>query len=80
MTATSLNRSGEQPARTREEAERLCDAGDDAPRLIHVERADAGGVGVSTVLDLTAGQPQVLRSGLVGEEELAPVLATLGSP
>jgi L-threonylcarbamoyladenylate synthase len=80
ITATSLNESGAEPARSREEAESLCGAGEDAPRLIRVERADAGGVGVSTVLDLTGAAPEVLRWGLVSEAELAPVLATLGIP
>jgi L-threonylcarbamoyladenylate synthase len=74
ITATSLNRSGEEPARTREEAERLCDAGPDSPQLIAVERAEAGGLGESTVLDLTGSEPSVLRWGLIGEAELRPAL------
>lgn len=79
ITATSLNRHGAEPARSRAEAEVLCGPGDDVPQLIGVERADAGGVGGTTVLDLTGAEPQVLRPGLVSEAELAPVLAALGS-
>ena len=34
LTATSLNRSGEAPARTRSEAARHCDGGSDSPILV----------------------------------------------
>ena len=74
ITATSLNRSGGAPVATREQAERLCSGVPDAPQLIGVERAEAGGAGESTVLDLAGPEPLVLRWGLIGEAELLPVL------
>lgn len=80
VTATSLNRSGEAPARSREEAEHLCGAGPDAPLLIGVERTEAGGVGESTVLDLSGSEPAVLRWGLLGEAELLPALEAATRP
>lgn len=78
ITATSLNASGAEPASNREEAARLCSGGSAAPHLIGVERAEAGGVGVSTVLDLTGPEPVVLRWGLLGEPELRPTLDAIG--
>ncbi len=74
ITATSLNASGAEPARTREEAERLCGEGADRPRLLDVERAEAGGMGESTVLDLSGPEPAVLRWGSLGRDELGPAL------
>jgi L-threonylcarbamoyladenylate synthase len=73
ITATSLNRSGEPAARTRDEAERLC-AGHEAPRLLDVEGAEAGGGAESTVVDLTGSRGAVLRWGAVARDEVLPIL------
>ena len=52
LTATSLNRSGEPPARTRAEAAALC-KGDAAPQLLEGPWPDAGGDAPSSVVDLS---------------------------
>jgi L-threonylcarbamoyladenylate synthase len=79
ITATSLNRAGSDPARSLLDARSLChsDASEE-PHLIGVEGAEAGGDEASTVVDLTAEEPRVLRWGAVKEEELAPLLRELG--
>jgi len=70
LTATSLNRSGEPPARTRAEALALCAR----PLCSHVESAagrpwvlaagaDAGGADASTVVRAVAADVTVLREG-----------------
>ncbi len=73
ITATSLNRHGEPSARTRAEAERLC-AGVQAPRLLDVEGAEAGGDAASTVVDLCGARPEVLRWGAIPRDEVEPML------
>jgi L-threonylcarbamoyladenylate synthase len=77
ITATSLNRSGDPAARTWADAERLCGSEAEQPRLLDVRGAEAGGDFASTVVDLTAARPVVLRWGAVAAEDLAPVLAEL---
>lgn len=72
VTATSLNASGEPPARDRREAERCGRRGPDAPRLLDGE---AGGAPASSVVDLCGAEPRLLRSGAVGEAELRAVVA-----
>jgi tRNA threonylcarbamoyl adenosine modification protein (Sua5/YciO/YrdC/YwlC family) len=76
ITATSLNRHGEPPARTRAEAERLC-AGEEDPRLLQVDGAEAGGDATSTVVDLCGAQPEVLRWGAIPRDEVEPLLQGL---
>jgi len=73
LTATSLNRHGEPPARTRAEAERLC-AGADAPLVVAPDGPDAGGAAPSTVIDLTETPPRVLRWGALGRDALGRVV------
>jgi len=80
ITATSLNRSGSPPARTRAEAEQDCGSEPEQPRLLDVKGAEAGGDAASTVVDLTAARPVVLRWGAVAAEQLSPVLAELAGP
>ena len=80
ITATSLNRSGEPAARSRDEAAAACRPAADAPQLLDVEGAEALGTGDSTVVDLTCPRPEVLRWGALGEAELDPVFRTLGAP
>ena len=74
VTATSLNRHGDPPARTRTDALRLC-SGTEAPRLLDVEGAEAGGDGASTVVDLCGPRPEVLRWGAIARDEVEPMLA-----
>ena len=73
LTATSLNRHGEPPARTRAEADRLC-AGADAPLLVAPDGSDAGGAPPSTVVDLTATPPRVLRAGALDRDAIRRAL------
>jgi len=74
ITATSLNRSGAEPARTHGEASALCGDEPDAPRLLAVERAESGGTDASTVVDVTREPPRVLRWGAVNAAALEPWL------
>jgi L-threonylcarbamoyladenylate synthase len=73
LTATSLNRSGEPPAASRAEAQRLC-ADEGGPRLLDVEGAESGGERASTVVDLTGKEPRVLRWGGLSRDDLETVL------
>lgn len=73
LTATSLNRHGEPPARTCADAARLAlRAGD--PFLVGAGGPDAGGGPPSTVFDLTAARPRVLRAGAVDAAALTRAL------
>ncbi len=74
ITATSLNRSGEPPARTREEAGTACGDDRETPRLVGVEMAESGGEEASTVVDATELPLRVLRQGAVTASELEPWL------
>ncbi len=76
LTATSLNRHGEPPARTRAEATALC-RGAEAPRCLDgpADALPSPGAGLpSTVLDCTGAQPVVLRAGAIAPAELESVL------
>ena len=64
VTATSLNRSGEPPARNREEAESVC------RDEIAMMAGEAGGEAASTVVDTTSGSLRVLREGAIPREAL----------
>jgi L-threonylcarbamoyladenylate synthase len=79
LTATSLNRHGEPSARAVDEARRLC-SGTEAPRLLEVEGAEAGGDAASTVVDVTGERPRVLRWGAIPRDEVEPVLQGLAAP
>ena len=75
ITATSLNRSGEPPARSESEAQALCAADSDGPHVLRV-RSDAPPHGVpSSVLDLSGPTPKVLRVGAIPAEKLYSSLA-----
>jgi len=75
ITATSLNRHGDAPARTRTEAALACTRGEgDAPLLFLGDGLDAGGGRASTVVDLTGAVPRVLRWGAVSHDMLEPKL------
>jgi L-threonylcarbamoyladenylate synthase len=78
LTATSLNRHGEPPARSADEASRLC-GDDDAPRMLAVEGAEAGGDTASTVVDATLEPPCVLRWGAIARDEIENLLERPGA-
>lgn len=61
VTATSLNRSGEEPARSVSEAMRVAAS---APSVV-VALGEAGGREASTVVDVTGATPRVLREGAI---------------
>lgn len=74
ITATSLNRSGEPPARTLAEARALCDEGSGAPLLLaDPELPEPSGI-ASSVVDLTTPVPTLLRAGAISREALERVL------
>jgi L-threonylcarbamoyladenylate synthase len=68
VTATSLNPSGATPARTLAEARRLCPDGAGDPWLLEGE--EAWGRTPSSVVDLGAEPPRVLREGAIPAAEL----------
>lgn len=74
ITSTSLNQSGAPPLRSRHEARACCADGPDAPRMLDVDGAEAGGERESTVVDVTGTRPAVLRWGALPEPVLEPVL------
>lgn len=73
LTATSLNRSGEAPARTIAEARVMWAPAEspDSPYGLAVSGLDAFGAAPSTVLDLTTGPARVLRWGAIDAGSLA---------
>jgi tRNA threonylcarbamoyl adenosine modification protein (Sua5/YciO/YrdC/YwlC family) len=74
LTATSLNRSGGAPARTRAEAARHCDGRPGSPILMDVPGAEAGGGPPSSVLDMTGPEPRMLREGAISTAQVTAVL------
>jgi tRNA threonylcarbamoyl adenosine modification protein (Sua5/YciO/YrdC/YwlC family) len=74
LTATSLNRSGEAPARTLEEATRYCDGRPGSPILVDVPAAEAPRGTPSSVLDVIGPEPRMLREGAISVAALSAVL------
>ena len=75
VTATSLNASGEPPARRLCDATQCCETGGAAPPLLlAVDGAEAGGEEPSTVLDLAGREARVLREGAIPSAHLSPFL------
>jgi L-threonylcarbamoyladenylate synthase len=72
LTATSLNRHGATPARTRREAVALC-ADRDAVWCLDTG-PDAGAGAPSSVVDCSGPRPRLLRAGAIGAAELSRVL------
>jgi L-threonylcarbamoyladenylate synthase len=72
LTATSLNRSGEQPATCASAARKLC-AGAVDPVLV-LDAAETQGGPPSTVVDLTGREPVLLRQGAIEESALRAAL------
>jgi len=67
LTATSLNHTGEPPARTRDEALAVCG---DAVRVVFGPGPDAGGGAPSSVVDCTGTEPVLLREAALAAEVL----------
>jgi L-threonylcarbamoyladenylate synthase len=74
ITATSLNRSGQPPARSAREAAELCGQRPEVPQLIDLQGAEAGGDAESTVIDTTQDPPRVLRWGAVPRSDIEPLV------
>jgi L-threonylcarbamoyladenylate synthase len=70
VTATSLNRSGAPPARTRDEARAACAGGSGAPWLLDLQGLEEPRGGASTVVDATGADVRVLRHGVISEAVL----------
>lgn len=80
ITTTSLNRTGEPPARTHAEARAVCGEDADAPLLIGTpDLREPAGV-PSTVVDLAAPAPLLLREGIVSRASLERVLGCRLAP
>jgi tRNA A37 threonylcarbamoyladenosine synthetase subunit TsaC/SUA5/YrdC len=75
VTATSLNRTGQQPARDRAQALRICGTAASGFWLLDAAGPDAGGEAPSSVLDLTGPEPVLVREGPVGLAAIQRVLA-----
>ncbi|MCP3985964.1 MAG: Sua5/YciO/YrdC/YwlC family protein [bacterium] len=67
ITATSLNRSGEPPARSRSEARSLCGGAGD-PTLLMGE--ECGGGLPSSVVDCSVHPPEILREAAISRSAL----------
>jgi tRNA threonylcarbamoyl adenosine modification protein (Sua5/YciO/YrdC/YwlC family) len=80
LTATSLNRSGGEPARSREEAAGYCDGRPGSPLLVDVPGAEAGGGAPSSVLDMTGPEPRMLREGAISTARVNSVLRSQENP
>jgi L-threonylcarbamoyladenylate synthase len=73
LTASSLNRSGEEPARNRSAARLLCsELG--GTTLLQLP-GEAGGAAPSTVVDATGREPRVLREGAIPAGAIAATAA-----
>jgi tRNA threonylcarbamoyl adenosine modification protein (Sua5/YciO/YrdC/YwlC family) len=73
VTATSLNRTGQPPARSLAEARRAC--GGAGPWLLEGAGPDAWGQTPSSVADLTGAEPVLLREGPIGAAAIREALA-----
>ena len=76
VTATSLNRSGEAPAKSREEALALCRASTEQPTVLPAGAGPTGSL-PSTVLDLVAPRPRLLREGATPRSEIEAIAGPL---
>jgi len=76
-TATSLNRTGAPPARTRAEAVALCTGAPDAPWLLELAGAPEPAGDASSVVDLTTTPPTLLREGALARAALEPIAGAL---
>jgi tRNA A37 threonylcarbamoyladenosine synthetase subunit TsaC/SUA5/YrdC len=71
LTATSLNRHGEPPARSASQARALCAAdAADAPLLLETLGEDARDEAPTSVLDLASDPPALLRRGALSAEAI----------
>jgi L-threonylcarbamoyladenylate synthase len=75
VTATSLNRTGQPPARDRAQALGACGDGECDPWLLDGAGPDAGAEPPSSVVDLTGPAPALRREGPVNAAAIAAALA-----
>jgi L-threonylcarbamoyladenylate synthase len=76
LPTTSANRSGEPEARDADEIERLL--GDSIDLLL--DGGPASGGPPSTVVDVTAEAPRILRAGAIDDDAISRCLASAGLP
>jgi len=76
LPTTSANRSGEPEARDADEIERLLGHAID----LVLDGGPAAGGPASTVVDVTADVPRILRAGDIEPDEIARCLASAGLP
>lgn len=74
ITATSLNRTGEAPARTLAEAKACAGSGAGAPVVLGDARLPEPSGVASSVVDLTGPSPRLVREGAVTRAALTRVL------
>jgi len=79
ITATSLNKSGADPARTRSEAEAAVAGDAEAPEIIGVEGAEAGGDLETSIVDVSGERPKILRVGSIPAADLEPMIEEISS-
>ena len=75
VTATSLNRTGQPPARDLAQARRACQGGAPGPWLLDGAAPDAWGETPSSVVDLTGPEPVLRREGPIDAAAIAAALA-----
>jgi L-threonylcarbamoyladenylate synthase len=80
LTATSLNRSGAPAAASRADADDCARSAPELLRVIEVEGAESGGDAASTVVDVCAEEPEVLRWGSIPAAEIEPLLEEIRTP
>jgi L-threonylcarbamoyladenylate synthase len=76
LPTTSANRSGEPEARDADEIERLLGHSID----LVLDGGPAAGGPASTVVDVTAPEPRILREGAIDSEAISRCLASAGLP
>jgi L-threonylcarbamoyladenylate synthase len=76
ITSTSLNRSGDAPARTAAEARACTGSGPRAPLLVEVAGAPEPSGTASSVVDLSGAAPRLVREGALPREALERVLGS----
>ena len=76
LPTTSANRSGEPEARDADEIEALLGGSID----LVLDGGPAAGGPASTVVDVTAAEPRILRAGAIDPDAIARALASAGLP
>lgn len=77
ITATSLNRSGEDPVTSRVEALRLCGDAAGSPTVLPAGAPGDAGAAPSTVVDVCQSRPRVLRAGAIERRAIENLVGPL---